>query len=147
MEIPRFHPNDRPTLGVEIELQLVDAQTMALTSAFDAVLAGVPEPFREKVKPELMQCYLELNTEVCRTVADVERDLKEKILIVEEAAQRVGVKLLWSATHPFSPWYEQQITPKERYLGLVELLQETARGWSSSACTCMSDSTRATRRS
>ncbi len=86
MEIPRFHPNDRPTLGVEIELQLVDARTMALTSAFDAVQAGIPEPFREKVKPELMQCYLEINTEVCHTVADVERDLKEKIRVVEQAA-------------------------------------------------------------
>jgi carboxylate-amine ligase len=127
VDIPRFQPNDSPTLGVEIELQLVDAQTLALRSAFDDVHAGVPAPYREKVKPELMQCYLEINTDVCRTIADVERDLTAKIQAVEKAAERVGVRLLWSATHPYSKWHEQQITPTERYLGLVDLLQEAAR--------------------
>ncbi len=127
MDIPRFTRNDWPTLGVELEFPLVDARTMALRSAFDAVLAGVPTALAERIKPELMQCYLEINTEVCRTVAEVERDLKAKIEAVEAAAEAVGVKLLWSATHPFSQWHQQEITQNERYLGLVELLQDSAR--------------------
>jgi len=32
--------------------------------------------------------------------------------------------LWWGATHPFSPWREQQVTPDERYHQLLELLQE-----------------------
>lgn len=127
MEIPQFVRNDRPTLGVEIELQLVDARTMALESAFADVQARLPESLREKVKPELMQCYLEINTEVCATVAQVGRDLAEKIRAVEQAGSEAGVRLLWAATHPFSAWHEQRITPNPRYEKLVELLQDSAR--------------------
>lgn len=127
MDIPRFVANDWPTLGVELEFALIDARTMALASVFDQVHERVPEPIRHRVKPELMQCYLEINTEICRSVADVERDLTTKIRAVEDAAHQAGYRLLWTATHPFSLWHEQKITPNERYLGLVDLLQETAR--------------------
>lgn len=127
MEPPRFTHNDWPSLGVELEFPLIDAESMALRSAFDEVHAGVPESFRDRVKPELMQCYLEINTGVCRTVRDVAIDLEARIRAVESAAERVGVKLLWSATHPFSLWQQQRITENERYHGLVDLLQETAR--------------------
>lgn len=127
MEIPQFTRNEAPTIGVEVELQLVDAQSMALTSAFDAVFAAIPEPHRSKVKPELMQCYLEINTGVCATVAEVGRDLAATIEAVETAADSVGVKLLWAATHPFSPWNQQEVTRNERYLKLVELLQDSSR--------------------
>ncbi|MFN4260024.1 MAG: YbdK family carboxylate-amine ligase [Gemmataceae bacterium] len=122
-----FEKNDWPTLGVEIELQLVDAQTMALRNAFPEIQAQLTEDQRVHIKPELMQSYLEINTNVCRRVADVEADLKSKIALVEQLAERVGVRLFWAGTHPFSPWSNQEITPNERYLGLVKMLADTAR--------------------
>ncbi len=121
----RFRGNRWPTLGVEIELQLVDSRTMALRSAIDEVLPGVPEALRDSVKPEFMQCYVEINTGVCRTVDDVEADLAPRIRAVERAADRLGVGLVWAATHPFSRWRDQRITPDERYYRLADLLQET----------------------
>jgi carboxylate-amine ligase len=127
MNTPRFVPNDRPTLGVELEFALVDSATMALSSAYDAVASRVPEPYRASVKPELMQCYLEVNTGICDTVDDVAADLTPKIAVVTDAARSVGVEILWTGTHPFSLWHTQEITPDDRYQGLVELLQDTAR--------------------
>ncbi len=120
-----FRGNRWPTLGVEIELQLVDARTMALRSAIGDVLAELPEALHDSVKPEFMQCYAEINTGVCRTVDDVEADLAPRIRAVERAADRHGVRLVWAATHPFSHWRDQQITPDERYYRLADLLQET----------------------
>lgn len=120
-----FHRNPRPTLGVEIELQLVDSRTMALTSAFEEVYAGVPDALRDDVKPEFMQCYVELNTGVCDTVDGVGLDLDRTIRAVDEAAARRGVRLAWAATHPFSRWQDQRITPNERYYKLADLFQET----------------------
>ena len=35
--------------------------------------------------------------------------------------------LFWSGTHPFSRWQDQDVTPRDRYLDLIDLLQETAR--------------------
>ena len=39
-------------------------------------------------KPELMQCVLEINTDVCETIGDAERDLRGKIAIVEVGVRR-----------------------------------------------------------
>lgn len=127
MDVPEFVRNERPTLGVELELQLVDAQSMELRSAFADVQARLPENLRETIKPELMQCYLEVNTGVGLTVADVERDLTPKIEAVERAAAAAGVRVVWAATHPFSPWHQQKTSPNPRYEKLVDLLQDSAR--------------------
>jgi carboxylate-amine ligase len=74
-----------------------------------------------------MQCVLEINTDVCETVGDAERDLRGKLEIVQSACDDLGLRLWWGATHPFSSWEDQRITPDDRYLKLVNLLQEMAR--------------------
>lgn len=122
-----FNPSAQPTVGVEIELALVDAQTLALCSKNAAILNRIPQKYANKIKPELMQCYVELNTDVCESLAEVEADLKAKLRVLSKAAAAENTRLYWSGTHPFSTWREQKITPNERYMGLVNLLQDTAR--------------------
>ncbi len=122
-----FTSNDRPTLGVEIELALVDAQTMALTSAAPAIIERTPPAISASVKPELMQCYLEINTGVCETVEEARRDLAGKLRTVEGIADELGVGLLWSGTHPFSRWQDQRPTQDERYERLLEMLRDMGR--------------------
>src|SRR3954452_11942058 len=85
-----FHRNERPTVGIELELGLVDAKTMALTSAFGLLYGrligeGKHEGIKDSLKPELMQCVLEINSCVSNTIADAERDLRHKLAIVESA--------------------------------------------------------------
>jgi glutamate---cysteine ligase / carboxylate-amine ligase len=123
----RFVSNPRPSLGVEIELNLVDCRTMALRSGASQILSEVPPELENSIKPELLQCYIELNTKVCDDVAEVESDLAGKLQVVREIAGRHDLRLFWAGTHPFSPWQDQEITPNERYYGLIQLLQETAR--------------------
>jgi carboxylate-amine ligase len=128
----QFTRNERPTIGVELELGLVDADSMALTSAYGLLSARLTADGHQRedagnFKPELMQCVLEINTGVCETVADAERDLRGKIAVVESACDALGLRLWWGATHPFSSWLDQRITPDGRYLQLVNLLQEMAR--------------------
>ena len=122
-----FHSNDRPTLGIEVELGLVDEKTLALSSSFAQLAQALPSAGPMQIKPELMQCVVEVITGVCETVDQAEADLTEKITALEAAADASGLRLWWGATHPFSRWREQQVTPDERYHQLVELLQELAR--------------------
>ena len=127
MNLFRFISNNRPSLGVEIELNLVDKQTMALRSAIAEVLDQIPTEQRDAVKPELLQCYLEINTKVCKDVDEVRIDLEEKLKVVRAAAALSDLRLFWGGTHPFSRWQDQKVSPSERYYGLIDLLQETAR--------------------
>jgi carboxylate-amine ligase len=124
-----FNSCDHPTVGVEIELGLVNAQTMALSSSVEALLERLPPSNGElkSYKPELMQCCIEINSDVCNTIAEAERDLREKIVALEGVADGLGLALWWGGTHPFSLWQNQQVTPNERYIDLVGLLQEMAR--------------------
>ncbi len=123
----QFTPNTSPSIGVEIELQLVDAATFELRSAIEDVLARLPEDAHGSIKPELMQSYLEINSGVCRTVADAREDLSEKIRTVQSAIEPLNLRLFWAATHPFSSWREQKVTVDDRYYRLVELMQDVAR--------------------
>lgn len=127
MDRIEFNASASPTLGVEIELALVDVSTGALKSACPGLLAALPELKRGSIKPELMQCYIELNTDVCQTVRETEGQLRENVKILQSLADQQGVGMLWSATHPFSSWHDQEVTENDRYHGLVGLLQDTAR--------------------
>jgi len=122
-----FNSNTEPTLGVEIEMLLVNEKDMALASSIESVLAALPDDSRTCYKPELMQCCIEVNTGVCRTVGEVERDLRSRVMEVERATDQQGLRLWWGATHPFSLWRDQTVTNDERYLNLVILLQDMAR--------------------
>ena len=94
MNPPRFLNNERPTLGIEVELQLVDARTMALRGSIAEVLDALPAELHASVKPELLQCCLEVTTEVCRDVAEAERDLAQNPAGGGGRAPRGGVPLL-----------------------------------------------------
>ena len=122
-----FTRNERPTIGVELELQLIDGETYALSNSIEHVLDRIPDSLSDQVKPELMQSYLEINTGVCRTVRQAIADLRGKLDDLEKVTDSLGLKLLWGATHPFSHWADQVITVNDRYYRLVELMQDVAR--------------------
>lgn len=123
----RFTPNIYPTVGVEIELQLVDSDDMSLSSCIEEVLAAIPPHLQGSVKPELMQCYVEINTRICKTVREVGDDLREKLTVLERKVEPLGIQLFWAATHPFSSWRHQKITVNDRYYRLVALMEDVAR--------------------
>lgn len=127
MEKLVFERSPAPTVGIEIELALVDARTMALKSAIEPILSELPPGYEGIVKPELMQCFLEINTGICETIAQAEEDLREKIAVVEDTTDRLGLRLYWTATHPFSRWQDQEQTSNDRYSRLLSILQDMGR--------------------
>src|SRR3954454_24592605 len=66
MNFERFCSSKAPTLGVELELQLVDVQSMELRDGLDEVLNAIPQGMRDAVKPEFYCSCIEVNTGICR---------------------------------------------------------------------------------
>jgi len=122
-----FQANTYPTIGVELEVGLVEESSMELASKIQDVLAALPPDEKCKFKPELMQCTLEINTDVCHTVSEAGSQLAEQIQTIEKVLDSMHLRLWWAATHPFSLWKNQVVMPDQRYLDLLELLQEMAR--------------------
>lgn len=121
-----FTSNAKPTIGMELELQLVDRQTLALKSAVLDILRQLPED-QVWAKTELMQSYMEINSKVCHDVKEIREDLLGKLKIIASLAENVGTALHWAGTHPFSLWMDQEIVPSKRYEKLVNNMQDTAR--------------------
>ena len=66
---------------------------------------------------------IEIVTGVHHTVATGVDDLRETIELVRAVAEPMGVDLMCAGTHPFSQWFEQQVTDKERYATLIDRTQ------------------------
>lgn len=126
-----FHSSESSTLGVEVELQIVDRDSRQLRSGATEVLVamgeGHPGGAHPKAKHELMESTLEIITGICSDVAEARADLEATLTEAREAAGARGMLLLCSGTHPFSHWTEQVITSDERYARLVEAVQWPAR--------------------
>ena len=125
-----FNASEGPSLGVEVELQLVDRESRDLKSGASEILRrlekerGEPHP---KAKNELIESNIELITDVCTTVAEARADLEATLAEVVPVADGLGLGLLCAGTHPFADWSVQDITPNERYHRLVEEVQWPAR--------------------
>ncbi len=126
-----WNPSLGPTLGVEWEVQLIDAQTRMLRQDAAAVLAGMPglqeSGEHPKVKHELMQSTVEVITGICGTVAEAKADLAVTIKELRRTAEPHGIVLAGAGTHPLSDWRDAKMAPSQRYSELVEMLQWPGR--------------------
>ena len=95
-----FNPSPSPSLGVEVELQLVDKVTRQLTPLGPDVLRALEG--NPHVKPELLQSTIELNTGVCVDVKEVRRDLEAVLGEVRLVCDSLGCNMISAGTHPFS---------------------------------------------
>jgi glutamate---cysteine ligase / carboxylate-amine ligase len=124
----RFGQGDPYTLGVEEEYMLLDSETFDLVQHVETVLAAVVgHELADRVNAELMQSVVEIATPVCRTAADVERELAELRSYVISVAREKGLRVGSAGTHPFSLFERQRITARDRYHNLVDQLQYIAR--------------------
>jgi carboxylate-amine ligase len=124
----KFGSGDPFTLGVEEEYMLLDPETWDLVQHIDSVLAAVADSEHEaRIHAELMQSVLEVTTPVCRTAADVDRQLRVLRAYVAEIARSQGCRFGSAGTHPFSLFERQRITARDRYHTLVDQMQYIAR--------------------
>jgi carboxylate-amine ligase len=106
------------SLGVEEELFLVDAETLAPAPLFSRV---VPDP-GPRLKAEVFACLVETTTPVC---ADADEVLAELVVLRCEVAGRAaacGATILAAGMHPTASGAGQPVVPEPRYLDLAAKL-------------------------
>ena len=113
------------TVGIEEEYQIIDPVTRDLTPGFEQLVTS-DHAILAEVKAELHQCQVEIGTQPCANIADLRKDLTNLRRLVIQAAGQHGLTIAAAGTHPFSNWMNQEMTPKERYLGVKAELQDLA---------------------
>ena len=112
------------TVAVEEEFAILDPETLALTNRFEELKAlAEGTELEEHLVGELIASEVEIRTGRCDTFADVVSRIPERRTQLRALADRLGVGLGGTGTHPWSPWQEQRIIDTPHYRRNNEILQ------------------------
>jgi carboxylate-amine ligase len=117
-----FLPSPEPSLGVEVELQIVDAETGDLIPAAPRLLKACAEESLTGVTAELMQSMIEAKTGICQNLREVREQLFPILARLRNIATSLGYDLALGGTHPFHRPATGAVFPAERYERLADRL-------------------------
>jgi len=108
---------------VEIELQLLDPETLDLTPQSEKILAECQMEGDQRVKAEIHQSMIEIDSEISSDVKQCRGFLTERLVRLNGIAEKLGLYLAVTGTHPFQRWQERLISNNDRYQNLHEKYQ------------------------
>jgi len=124
-----FKNSPKPTLGVEVEIQLIDRGTKNLVGGAVPLLEEARMVPGLTLKAELTQAMAEINTEICGTVREAGGSLARQLAQVRGLAAKRNLEIAVSGTHPFQDWRERKIFPDERHAQILEKYRWLVRRW------------------
>jgi glutamate---cysteine ligase / carboxylate-amine ligase len=112
------------TVAIEEEFAILDPETLSLTNRFEELKASAEGTELEPhIVGELIASEVEIRTGRCETFAEVVARIPERRVQLRELADKLGVTLGATGTHPWSPWQEQRIIDTPHYRLRDELLR------------------------
>lgn len=117
-----FRPSSATTLGVELEMMILDRDSGDLAPGAVPILKACATDPVQGVSAELMQSMIEIKTEVCASVAAVKEQLWPNLRRLNNIARSLGYDLAISGTHPFHRTTGSVVFPAERYERIMDRL-------------------------
>lgn len=112
-----YRVGDPQTVGLELELQLLDRQTLDLADGILPLLDLYPD--NPWIKPESIQNTVELITPVCRGVGEMHAHLQPLVSGLAGRCESLGMALCGGGTHAFGQKLGL-ITPMPRYQAMEQ---------------------------
>ena len=113
-----FTPSRPLTMGVELELQLLNARDFALSrDAPDLInLLHRKTALQKRITPEITESMVELNTSIHSNYDTLLQELRELRNAICEAGDKLNIDISGGGAHPVSVWKDRRIYPTERFL-------------------------------
>jgi carboxylate-amine ligase len=116
MPLEPFKISQPLTLGVELELQLVNLTDFDLAEASPDMLYLLRRvPFPGNVTPEVTESMIEINTDIHTKHAELLDQLQHIRDLLVHAGDKLNVGVCGGGAHPFQKWFERKIFPKPRF--------------------------------
>jgi glutamate---cysteine ligase / carboxylate-amine ligase len=116
MPLGPFGKSQALSLGVELELQLVNTVDFDLTSASNDLLVLLArKPFPGTVTPEMTQSMIEIATGIQTEHVPLLAELRGMRDTLVRACDRLNIGIAGGGTHPFQRWSEQRVFSKPRF--------------------------------
>ena len=122
MKLEPFTKSEPLTLGVELELQLVNTHDYDLAPyAEDMLRLMLKNPLVGSVVPEMTNSMIEISTDICRSSSEVLGQLTPIRDALVKSADKLNIAVVGGGTHPFQQWHERRIYDKPRFQELSQL--------------------------
>ncbi|MET0543069.1 MAG: glutamate-cysteine ligase family protein, partial [Variovorax sp.] len=122
MPLEPFNKSQALSLGVELELQLVNTHDYDLAPYAEDMLRLMAEtPLPGSVVPEMTSSMIEISTDVCHSAKDVIAQLTPIRDALVKNADKLNIAVVGGGTHAFQQWHQQRIYDKPRFRELSEL--------------------------
>ena len=122
MSLEAFHHSEPLTLGVELELQLVNTNDYDLAPYAEDMLRLMKKtPLPGSVVPEMTNSMIEISTGICHSASEVVGQLTPIRDALVKSADKLNIAVVGGGTHPFQQWHERRIYDKPRFRELSEL--------------------------
>ena len=108
MEKIKFNPSIEPTVGVEVESQIVDKSTGDLVNIAENIVNGYGN--EERVKHELYLSTVEVTSSPALDTNNTYSELSSIFKDILELANKNNAGLIATGTHPFALYEDQVIT-------------------------------------
>jgi len=108
MEKITFKPSVKPTVGIEIEAQLIEKKSSNLINVAEEIVNKYGD--EERVKHELYLSTVEVTSSPALDTNDTYKELSKILKKVLEIANKNGAGIISSGTHPFALYEDQKIT-------------------------------------
>ena len=108
MEKIEFNPSKEPTVGVEVESQIVDKSTGDLVNIAENIVNGYGN--EERVKHELYLSTVEVTSSPALDTNNTYSELSSIFKDILELANKNNAGLIATGTHPFALYEDQVIT-------------------------------------
>lgn len=116
MPLEPFKSSQPLSLGIELELQLVDLNDFDLAAASPDLLELLRrKPFPGSVTPEVTESMIEIATDIHYEHPALLAQLMEMRDMLVLAGDRLNVGICGGGTHPFQVWSERRIFNKPRF--------------------------------
>lgn len=116
-----------PTLGVELEYQILDPKTRELSSDTKPLIEEGAAIYGSHIRPEFHAPVVECVTTVCRSVKEITDQVSELLRTVIGLSRKRNLAVAAASTHPITHWMNVKLTPGERYLQIQKDLGDISR--------------------
>lgn len=121
MPLPDFHVSEPFTLGIELEMQVVNPPGYDLSQDSSMLIDAVKNKITAgEVKHDITESMLELATDVCRDINQAAGQFSAMQKVVLQAAADHHLEICGGGTHPFQKWQRQEVCDNERYQRTLE---------------------------
>src|SRR5260221_9792323 len=120
-ELP-FKLSQPLTLGIELELQIVNSRDYNLTRGASDLLGSLAKSEHPgDIKPEITESMIEMSSSAHESHAKLVTELRTMRDAVAAAARKLNLGIAGGGTHPFQKWNDRRIYDTERFNHLAGL--------------------------